>query len=177
MPTPRFPFLQRLNDSLRPTWVRLAPRERLAVLLAAVVVGLALLWGLGVAPALATLRQAPEQHRQLDAQLDAMRRMAAAAQQLRQQGEGQSLSPEAARRALQQATTDTLGSTAQLAVQGPQATVTLRGTSPEALARWLEQVRINARVVPVQADLQQTADPAGWTGQLVLGGPGLGAGN
>ena len=177
MPTPRFPFLQRLNDSLRPTWARLAPRERLAVLLAAAVVGLALLWGLGVAPALATLRQAPEQHRQLDAQLDAMRRMAAAAQQLRQQGEGQSLSPEAARRALQQATTDTLGSTAQLAVQGPQATVTLRGATPEALARWLEQVRINARVVPVQADLQQTADPAGWTGQLVLGGPGLGAAN
>ncbi len=79
MSPPRFPFLQRLNDSLRPTWARLAPRERLAVLLAAAVVGLALLWGLGVAPALATLRQAPEQHRQLDAQLDAMRRMAAAA--------------------------------------------------------------------------------------------------
>lgn len=171
------PLLQRLDDRLRPAWARLAPRERLAVAAAAGVVGLSLLWALGVAPALTTLRQASDQHRQLDAQLDAMRGMAAAAQQLRQQGEGQSLSPETARRALQQATSDTLGASAQLALQGPQATITLRGVSPEALARWLEQVRINARVVPVRADLQRGGDPAGWTGQLVLGGPGLGAGN
>lgn len=158
-------------------WDRLAPRERLALWLALAVVGLALLWGLGMAPALATLRQAPEQHRQLDAQLDALRRMAATAQQLRQQGQGQPLSTDATRDALQRATTGTLGDTAQLAVRGAQATVTLRATPPEALARWLEQVRLNARLVPVQADLQASADSAGWTGQVVLSGPGLGTGN
>jgi general secretion pathway protein M len=72
-----------LLPRLQAAWERLAPRERRAMLLAAAVVGLALLWGLGVAPALATLRQAPERHRLVDAQLDQMRRLAATAEGLR----------------------------------------------------------------------------------------------
>lgn len=167
--------MQRLRETVQPAWSRLAPRERLAVAAAASVVGLALLWWLGVAPALATLRQAPAQHRQLDAQLAQMRQMAATAEGLR--GQNQALSPASARGALEQATTATLAGTAQLQVQGDRATVTLRGTPPDALAQWLAQVRINARVVPVQADLQNGGTPAGWSGQLVLAGPGLGAGN
>lgn len=167
--------LQRLREAVQPTWARLAPRERLAVAAAASVVGLALLWWLGVAPALATLRQAPAQHLQLDAQLAQMRQMAATAEGLR--GQNTALSPASARGALEQATTATLAGTAQLQVQGDRATVTLRGTPPDALAQWLAQVRINARVVPVQADLQNSGTPAGWSGQLVLAGPGLGAGN
>lgn len=169
--------LQRLRQTLQPVWNRMAPRERLAVGGAAAVVGLALLWWLGVAPALATLRQAPAQHQQLDAQLAQMRQMAATAESLRSQNKAQALAPATARSALEQATTATLAGTAQLQVQGDRATVTLRGTSPEALAQWLAQVRINARVVPVQADLQHGTAPAGWSGQLVLAGPGLGAGN
>lgn len=169
--------LQRLRQTVQPAWARLAPRERLAVGVASTVVGLALLWWLGVAPALATLRQAPAQHQQLDAQLTQMRQMAATAEGLRGQNKAQALSPASARDALEQATTATLAGTAQLSVQGDRATVTLRGTPPDALAQWLAQVRINARVVPVQADLQRSDAPAGWTGQLVLAGPGLGAGN
>ncbi len=167
--------LQRLRQTVQPAWARLAPRERLAVAAGATVVGLALLWWLGVAPALATLRQAPAQHQQLDAQLTQMRQMAATAEGLR--GQNQPLSPASARGALEQATSTTLAGTAQLQVQGDRATVTLRGTPPDALAQWLAQVRINARVVPVQADLQHSGSPAGWSGQLVLAGPGLGAGN
>ncbi|MGI9216345.1 MAG: type II secretion system protein GspM [Hydrogenophaga sp.] len=167
--------LQRLRQTVQPAWARLAPRERLAVGAAATVVGLALLWWLGVAPALTTLRAAPAQHQQLDAQLAQMRQMAATAQSLR--GQNQALAPASARSALEQATSTTLAGTAQLQVQGDRATVTLRGTPPDALAQWLAQVRINARVVPVQADLQRSAAPAGWSGQLVLAGPGLGAGN
>ncbi len=169
--------LQRLRQTVQPAWARLAPRERLAVGAAATVVGLALLWWLGVAPALATLRQAPAQHQQLDAQLTQMRQIAATADTLRSQNKAQALSPASARDALEQATTATLAGTAQLSVQGDRVTVTLRGTPPDALAQWLAQVRINARVVPVQADLQRSNDPAGWTGQLVLAGPGLGTGN
>ena len=60
---------------------------------------------------------------------------------------------------------------------GDQATVALTAVAPDALARWLEQVRINARLVPVQADLRFNASPAGWSGQVVLAGPGLGGGN
>jgi general secretion pathway protein M len=166
-----------LSQTLGLTWSRLAARERLALVLAAAVVGLALLWWLGLAPALATLRQAPQQHRALDAQLAHMRAMAASAQALRGQGSAQPLAREAVQRALDQATRDLLGPGAQQNLQGDQATIVLNAVPPDALARWLEQVRINARLVPVQADLRFTPNPAGWSGQLVLAGPGLGAGN
>lgn len=169
--------LTRLRQTLRPVLARLSPREQRAVVIAAWVVGLGLLWWLAVAPALATLRQAPERHSQLDAQLDQMRRMAATAESLRSQNTAQPLGRDAALRALEQATTNALAGTGQLSVQGERATVTLRGTPPEALAQWLSQVRINARLVPVQAELTQTSSPVGWSGQLVLSGPGLVAGN
>lgn len=171
------PPLQRLRQSLQPAWDRLAPRERLLVACAATLVGLALLWWVALAPALATLRTAPAQHRQLDAQLGQMRQLAATAEGLRGQQSAQPLARDAALRALEQATTTALAGTAQQSVQGDRVTMTLRGAAPEALAQWLAQVRINARLVPVQADLQQTTNPPGWTGQLVLAGPGLGAGN
>ena len=166
-----------LRQSLAGTWGRLAARERLAVGLAGTVLGLALVWWLGLSPALATLRQAPMAHRQLDAQLAHMRAMAAQAQALRGQGGTQPLGREAAQRAMEQATREVLGQAAQSTLQGEQAVIALNAVAPDALARWLEQVRINARLVPAQADLQFTASPPGWTGQLVLAGPGLGAGN
>ena len=167
----------RLRQGLSSTLARLSPREQRALAIAAGVVGLGLLWWLAVAPALATLSQAPERHSQLDAQLDQMRRMAATAESLRSQNTAQPLTRDAVVRALEQATTTALAGTSQLAVQGDRATVTLSGTPPDALAQWLSQVRINARLVPVQAELKQTAAPAGWNGQLVLSGPGLGTGN
>lgn len=169
--------LTRLHQSLSTALARLSPREQRAVTIAAGVVGLGLLWWLAVAPALATLRQAPERHSQLDAQLGQMRRMAATAESLRSQNTAQPLTRDAVLRALEQATTSSLAGTGQLAVQGDRATVTLRGTPPAALAQWLSQVRINARLVPVQTELKHTAAPAGWNGQLVLAGPGLGSGN
>ncbi len=173
----RTPTWQNLIETAQPVWNRLAPRERLAVGIAATLLGLATLWWLGVAPALATLRQAPAQHEKLDSELARVRQMAATAENLRSQNNAQPLAPESARSALELATSTALAGTGALTLQGDRATVTLRGTSPEALAQWLTQVRINARVVPVQADLQQTGAPAGWSGQLVLAGPGLGTGH
>lgn len=173
---PASPFA-RVRQSLNTALARLSPREQRAVSIAAWVVGLGLLWWLAVAPALATLRQAPERHAQLDTQLGQMRRLAATAESLRSQNTAQPLTRDAVQRALEQATTTALAGTGQLAVQGDRATVTLRGTPPDALAQWLSQVRINARLVPVQAEIKLTATPAGWTGQLVLAGPGLGSGN
>lgn len=173
---PASPFA-RVRQTLGTALARLSPREQRAVTIAAWVVGLGLLWWLAVAPALATLRQAPERHSQIDAQLGQMRRMAATAKGLRSQNTAQPLGRDAVLRALEQATTTALAGTGQLSVQGDRATVTLRGTPPDALAQWLSQVRINARLVPVQAELKQAAAPAGWNGQLVLAGPGLGSGN
>lgn len=150
----------------------LQPRERRAVTLALWVVALGLLWWLAISPAVATLRQAPERHASLDAQLGQMRSMAAAASSLRAQSTAQPPARDDALRALEQATA-ALGGTAQLAVLGERATLTLNNTAPEALAQWLTQVRINARLVPVEAKLTRPGSPPGWTGTLVVAGPGL----
>lgn len=178
-----------MNDSVRhryhqlrqtavTIWGRLAQRERLAVVLAAALTGLALLWWLGLKPAITTLRQAPQQHLQLNAQLADMHAMAASAQALRGQGGStQPLARDAAQRALEQSTRELMGEGVLPSLQGEQVVISLNAVAPEALARWLEQVRVNARLVPVQADLQFNPAPAGWSGQLVLAGPGLGAGN
>lgn len=170
-------FLDPLRQQIHRAWSQLGARERLAVAAAAAVACLALLWWVGLAPALKTLRQAPQQHQQLDGQLARMRALADSAQALRSQGLAQPLARDAAQRALDQATRDLLGNQAQQQLQGDQVTIVLNAASPEALARWLEQVRVNARLVPTQADLQYSATPAGWSGRLVLGGPGLGGGN
>lgn len=163
----------RLSEALS----RLSPRERRAVTLAAWVAGLGLVWWLGVAPALATLRSAPERHARLDAQLSHMRSLAATAEQLRAQNTTRPPARDDALRALEQANT-TLAGTGQLSVLGDRATLTLRNTPPEALAQWLAQVRVNARVLPLEARLTRTPGAAAqWNGTLVLGGPGLGAAN
>ena len=153
----------------------LQPRERRAVTLAVWVVGLGLLWWLAMAPALSTLRQAPERHAMLDTQLGQMRGMAATAQGLRAQTNAQVPARDVTLRALEQATA-ALGTTAALTVAGERATLTLNNAAPDALAQWLAQVRINARLVPVEAKLNRSGDPAGWSGTLVLGGPSLAAG-
>lgn len=151
----------------------LSPREQRAVQLAAWVLGLGLLWWVGLSPAIDTLRRAPARHADLDAQLVRMQHLAASAEVLRTQNATPPPSPEVAQQALQ-AATQALGPGAQLAIQGDRATVTLRDTPPRALAQWLNQVRVNARLLPVQAQMQRGGPSGGWTGQIVLAGPGFG---
>lgn len=163
----------RLSGPLQAALHRLAPREQRAIALAAWVVGLGLLWWLAVAPALHTLRQAPERHARLDAQLSQMRSMASTAERLRAQNAAQPLGRDDVLRALEQATTGLAG-TAQLSVLGDRATLTLKNTPPDALTQWLSQVRVNARLMPLDAKLSRSTESAAWSGTLVLGGPGLG---
>ena len=169
------PALSGILAPMRQALAGMQPRERRAVTLAVWVVGLGLLWWLAIAPALTTLRQAPERHASLDVQLGLMRGMAATAQALRAQTTAQPPARDDVLRALEQASA-AVGATAQLAVQGERATLTLNNTAPDALAQWLTQVRINARLVPVEAKLSRPGNPPGWTGTLVVGGPGLAAG-
>jgi general secretion pathway protein M len=164
--------LQQWGSGLRDALAGLSPRERRAVLLAAWTVGLGLLWWVALSPALSTLRQAPQQHARLDAQLAQMRSMAASAEALRAGAPATPPTRDEVLRALEQATA-ALGNTAQLSVLGDRATVTLKDTPPEALAQWLAQVRVNARLTPLEANLSRTT---GWSGTLVLAGPGLGGG-
>jgi general secretion pathway protein M len=167
--------LSRAGANLGGALAALAPRERRAVLLAAWLLGMVLLWWLALAPALATLRHAPERHARLDTQLSEMRRMAATADALRAAAPPSAPQRDEVLRTLELAGS-VLGTSAQLSVLGDRATVTLKDTPPEALAQWLAQVRVNARLTPLQANLTRSTPAGGWSGTLVLAGPGLGPG-
>ncbi len=165
-----------LSQRASATLAGMAPRERRAVLIAGWIVGLALLWWVALGPALNTLRQAPARQAAIDIELTNMLRMAATAEQVR----AQNTTPPPTRRGAQaavEAATAALGAQAQVSVQGDRAILTLRGVAPEALALWLSQVRVNARLLPVEAQVQRQANPAGWAGQITLAGPGLGPNN
>lgn len=169
----------------RARWAALAPREQTLVSGAAAVVAVALLWWVAVAPALQTLQNAETQRRTLDTQWQTMQSLQVQAQALQSQP---GINQSDALRALESSVKQGLGATAQLSVVGDRATVTLRGTSADALAQWLAQARVNARALPSEARLTRTAAPAPggaaavssavvddaaplWSGSLVLSLP------
>ncbi len=170
---PVSPFA-RLTLALSAALSRLSSRERTAVTAAAWVIGLGLLWWLAVAPALSTLREAPARHARADAQLAQMQRLAATAESVRGQSSTQPPGRDEVLRALETATRG-LADTGQISVLGDRVTLTLRNTPPAALAQWLSQVRINARLLPVDSKITREAGSPGWSGSLVLTGPGLGS--
>ena len=135
--------------ALQARWKALAPREQSLVLAAAGVVLLALLWWVALAPALGTLRQAPELHGKLDLQLQHMQRLQAEAQQLQAQPQ---TSPTDAVGALRAALTQRLGTAAQMNVLGDRVTVTLKGAPADAVAQWQAKppfaVAVNTGFVP-----------------------------
>lgn len=154
------------SSALQERWRTLAPREQNLVLAAGAVVGLALLWWVAIAPALATLRAAPARHAALDSQLQQMQRLQAEAQQLQS---APKTGPGDAVGALRTALTQQLGKTAQLNVVGDRATVTLKGAPADALAQWLAQARSNARTTPQEARLTRSSALAAAPTPAVLG--------
>lgn len=167
-----------MNELLK-RWSTFAPRERQLMVAAITLIAVALLWWVGISPALAKLRAAREAAPQVQAQLQLMRAQAGEAANLKAQ---RSLSYEESLRALELAV-KTLGAGASLSVSNERASVSLRAVSGDALAQWLAQVRANARLVPTELKLQQaaaTANPTSsatktvataWDGQLVLSLP------
>ena len=156
---------------LRARWTQLDSRERTLVFAAVSVVSVALLWWVGISPALNTLRQADAQRSGLAAQVQKMQSLQAQAQAIASQPK---INRDDALRALE-ASVKGLGATAQLNVAGDRATVTLRGAAADALARWLSQARVNARAIPSEARLTRSAASAGsaaaWDGTVVLSLP------
>jgi general secretion pathway protein M len=143
-------------------WAALPRRERRLVGVAAAVLGAFLVWLLAVQPALRTLREAPAQIEQLDAQLQSMQRLATEARELRAApplGAAQSL-------LALKAASDRLGDKARLSVQGERAVLTLNGVGSEALRNWLAEVRSGARARPIEAQLSR--GPLGFSGTLIL---------
>lgn len=154
-------------------WQRLHPRERRLVALSAAVVGLALLWWLALAPPLRMLREASAQRTALESQAQQMQMLQREATALKAQPR---IGQEEALRALKATTEKRLGASAQLAVVGDRANVTLKAVSAGVLAEWLTDARVNARAMPVDARLtRQDAPAAGgvpvWSGTLSLSLP------
>jgi general secretion pathway protein M len=147
-------------------WRQLKMSERRLILAAFWVILAAVLWLLAIAPALKTIKEAPEQHRALDAKLQNMRALSLEAKTLQNQPK---LSLDDAQKALQSAVTQRFGSAAQLNLAGERATLTLKNANPQELAQWLTQARVNARALPGEAKLNRIG--SGWDGTLVLNLP------
>ena len=157
------PALVEAQKQAAERWKALAERERLAVIVAATLIGAWLVWAIAIQPAWRTLQQAPKQIDALDVQLQAMQRLAAETRELRAVAAvGQSQQQEALK-----AATDRLGAEkARIAVQGDRATLTLTGVTGEQLRAWLGEVRSGARVRPVETQLSR--GPAGYTGTVIV---------
>ncbi len=140
-----------LWGNLAARWVSLALRERMLVSSAAVLIFAALLWWMGISPALKQLRQAREAAPVLDAQLQLIKAQASEATTLKAQ---RALGYDESLRSLE-SSVKTLGAGASLNVSDARASITLRAVSGDALAQWLSQVRSNARLVPSELRLKK----------------------
>lgn len=143
-------------------WHALAPRERQGALIAAALVGAAVVWFVAVQPALRTLRSVPTAIDKLDAELQQMQLLATESRALRA---APPVAPAQAASALQAAAAR-LGAKAKLVQQGGRATLTLAGVDGEALRSLLAEVRSTARARPIEAQLVRSK--AGYDGTLVL---------
>jgi general secretion pathway protein M len=143
-------------------WQRFAPRERSIIAIAAVLVGILVVWLLFIQPAWRTIRAAPAQLEALDNQLQHMRSLAMEARDLR------SAAPVSMSQAVLalNAATQRLGTRASLSVVGERATVTLNNVAGGEMTAWLSEARTAARARPVEAQL--TRGPQGYSGTIAL---------
>lgn len=155
-----------LKTQARARWAALGAREKRLVIAAGALLAVALLWWVGLQPALQTLRATPPRIAQLDEELRQMRGLAAESQQLKN---APTIGQNQAGRALQ-AATERLGERARLSLQGDRATLTLTGVPPEAMLGWLNEARSAGRARVVQAQLTRSGE--GYNGTVVLTLPG-----
>lgn len=151
----------------RNAWHQRSARERSLLSLGALVLVLATLWSVALAPALRTWQEAPAKQAQLDAQSQRMRQLQTQAQGMQKP---QTLSRAEAIEWLEKSL-NSLGPNAQISVQGESATLRLQAAPAQALAHWMVQARENAQALPLQADVQQTDPPSSdalWRGTVVL---------
>ncbi|RMX02996.1 type II secretion system protein M [Corticibacter populi] len=162
-----------VRTQIRQQWQGMQPRERRLVAGAVLVVLAALVWWLALAPALQTARGFDAASRALDTQVQQMQRLRQQALQYREQTSN--VSPAAAGRHIQAATTRLLGDAAQLTTVGEQSTVRLQNVPAPALQAWLQEVREGARSQPVQVDIRHAPGgdgaPLVWSGTVVLALP------
>lgn len=151
------------RTTARTWWAGLGGRERRLLLVGGGVLVAFGLWSLAVAPALRTLRSAPEQLAAAEAQAQHMQALATEAASLR----AVAPVPMAQAQAALSAATGRLGEVAKLSLQGERAVVTLKGIGSDQLSAWLGEARAGARARVVEASLRQT-QPGVYDGSLTL---------
>ena len=156
------PQLAGLRGQAQAFWRSRAPRERLILGTAMLLIGVAIVWLIAVQPALRSVREAPAQLDQLDAQLHQMQRLALESKSLRDPVQ---ISPGQAESALK-AATERLGDAARLTVQGDRATLTVTGVSGTALRAWLGEARSAAHARTIDAQLLR--NPQGYAGSVIV---------
>jgi general secretion pathway protein M len=160
------------SSPLGKRWAAVNSREQRLLSGAVVLVGVALVWWLLVAPPLRTLSLGKTEQGRLEVQWQKMQGLRAQALALQSVPK---ISRDEALRALDAAVRQQFGTAAQLSVLGDSATVTLRNAPADALAQWLPQVRVNARAIPIEVRLTRTnTAPSGqavWSGTLVMSLP------
>jgi general secretion pathway protein M len=156
---------------LKERWNQLAEQERQMITLIAALLVFAIVWLQLLAPARATLRNADTQAKALGAQMQQMQKMESEALALQKQP---ALNFDAALKALGAATQQTLGARAQMTNTTEHASVTLRDVPADVLAQWFVQARINARSVPIEAQLSRSSadSQAVWNGVVLMSLPG-----
>lgn len=137
-------------------WQQRSPRERLWLGMGAVVMALALVWRVGLAPALHTWQEAPARQALLDQQSQHMRRLQAQAQSLQKP---QAISRSDAIQWLESHLSE-LDPNAKISLQAEHMQVSLQAAPADKLAHWLTQAREQAHARPAQAQLQQIAAPS-----------------
>ena len=146
-------------------WKALSSRDKRMIRVAAALLVFVLLWLLALQPAIRTIRSFESAQRTQETKLQQMLNLQSQAQSMQNLP---LVSQAAAVTALEVSIEQTFGNRAEIIFNGNNATVNVRGISPEDLAKWLNNIRTNARTVAIQARLTRTN--IGWNGsfQMVL---------
>ena len=152
------------SSTLRTKWAQLSRREQAMVTIAALLLGVTLLWSVGLKPALSTLRTAPSQRDAAQATQARLQSLALEATQLRSGAAAAGVQADPMRTqdsGLDDATRalvrTALGGSANLEAQGRFVTVTFDGASADQLRQALRALRSRLRAQLVEAELTPTS--------------------
>ncbi len=169
-----------LQQRLQRSWAGLSLREQRIVGLAALLLAVALLAGLGIWPAVQKLQRGQAEQQRLSQQLRDMQQLQARANLLKNSRQAALSAPAApaatspvnSEQALRQ-TLQPLGDTARVQVSDQRVQVTLSGADPTALTTWWAQARSQAKATAQEARLvrRQAGEQLLWDGQVVMGLP------
>jgi general secretion pathway protein M len=158
--------IQRAKATLATRWQALSTREQSGLQWLGLLLGVAVIWLVAVAPALHTLGDSVTRRAQISTQQGHMLALQAQAQALQQRTP---MSRDEALRTLQSLSANP---NLQLTVQGERVSVQLKAVSASTLATWLAQVRNQAQTLPIEAHVTRDSDAnktaITWSGSLVL---------